>query len=283
MQKQKFTEMKTAAKMTTDEINTIRHGICHFSVFQYTDLWERVLRQTAFLDETFERVSPTQRLWHLEHDIDQVPSCLVCSRPLGFNKSKRCYKQTCGSAYCTQRLRRVEIPSTTFIERHSPTTLKLKCNTCGQEFIITEKTAESRRRRGKTVCVRCNPLDSTHSLARHTFIKFLRSVYPDLEILPDRFRLGSFFVFLFPDRERANPSRYNGTDVIDGLPVSEIWKETDRLLSSCPSILVWQSEWQNDKDDIKRRITDVIQQSIKTKKSNNNGKKSFQWRLDKLL
>lgn len=255
MQKRRFTVM--TAKMTTEETDAVRRGLCQFSVFQQTEMWRRVLQQTAFLDETFERVSPTQRLWHLEHDVNHVPRCPVCSRPLMFNKNRKQYKQTCGSSFCTQRLRRVEIPSTTFIERHSPTTLKLRCNTCGQEFIITEKTAESRRRRGKTVCTRCNPLDNTHSLARHTFVEFLRSVCSTLEVLPDRFRLGSLFVFLFPDRERANPNRYNGTDVIDGLSASEIWKETDKLLSSCRSILVWQSEWQEDRDKIKKRIKDT--------------------------
>mgnify|MGYP000909960375 CR=1 FL=1 len=247
----------TTTQMTADDLCAVRRGLCSFSTFQYTDLWERVLRLTSFLDETCEHISPTQRLWHLEHNVNHVPRCPVCSCPLTFSKSKRGYKQTCGSTYCRQRLRRVEIPTTTFIERHSPTTLKLRCNTCGRDFIITEKTAESRRRRGKTVCTRCNPLDKGHSLVRHTFVEFLRSVCPTLEVLPDRFRLGSLFVFLFPDRERANPNTYNGTDVIDGLSASEIWKETDRLLSSCRSMLVWQSEWQKDRDKIKMRIKDA--------------------------
>lgn len=154
----------------------------------------------------------------------------------------------------------------------------LKCHSCNNTFEIGSLLYRKRMNYGHVICTNCNPINKPISIQEKELLDFIKSNYNGEIIHNDRSIIHPYELDIYlPDLRLAieyngnywyaNPKYYSedrminikGTEYL----VSEIWKRDQRKLKYCNNkditlITVWEDDWTNNKNKIKKLVKDFL-------------------------
>lgn len=96
-----------------DEIKSIKSWVAFQKV--NPNLHTKIIKATAYLDET---ACLRQRLWHIEHAQENIPTCITCGTQVKWHHVKQKYNPTCSTKCANNLTDKKEKIKTTTKERH---------------------------------------------------------------------------------------------------------------------------------------------------------------------
>lgn len=154
----------------------------------------------------------------------------------------------------------------------------LMCHSCNSIFKISMGLYRIRFNHSHIICTNCNPINKPISIQEKEFGNYLRSIYGKEIIENTRSIINPYELdYYLPDLRlaieyngdywHANPEFYSKDEIINikGIEylVSDIWKKDQRKLKFCNNknitlITIWENDWVNDKNKIKKLVKDYL-------------------------
>ena len=67
------------------------------SYLKNTQEYQEIINLTSFLDEYYDKIIFSQRVWHIKNNCFEIQTCKICGKPLPYKKQEKQYKQTCSN------------------------------------------------------------------------------------------------------------------------------------------------------------------------------------------
>lgn len=258
--------------------------------------YKQIFLLTSFLDNHYEKITIAQRMWHIINNNYELQKCVMCNNFAVYKKQEKQYKVTC-SKDCSKlyflsekyaNIQSVNYKSSqdkikkTCIERfgtdnYSKTDeFKTKYKETSLKLYGVDnytKTAECKEKFNKI----CNTTDKKYySVGEKEVLEYIKSIYQGEIIKNTRSIIYPYEIDIYlPEINLAieyngdfwhmNPEIYDKNDVCkgNGKIAKEIWERDIEKIEMCYNsnitlIVVWESDWNNKKDEIKESIKDCI-------------------------
>lgn len=154
----------------------------------------------------------------------------------------------------------------------------LMCHACNSVFKISMGLYRIRFNHSHVICTNCNPINKPISIQEKELLDFIKSIYNKEIIHNDRSVIHPYELDIYlPDLRvaieyngnywHANPEFYSENEIINikgtEYLVSEIWKRDQKKLEYCNDksitlITVWEDDWTNNKNEIKKLVKDYL-------------------------